>query len=180
LNNWHDRCYVSLQEKANNIMTRTTNAAVLALLIALCAFSPVASAASPEALDLTPKFRSAGVSSVERLQVYEIAGIVLIRGRVADKAQAEEVGRIAQTLGYERVANLIQIVEHRDEEITRRAEVELTVNRSLDGCKFQVTSQQGNVRVAGQVKHELQKDVAAQVLRNIDGIRSVEFALNRF
>ncbi len=140
---------------------------------------PVATAAAPEAIDLTESFRAAG-ATLDRLQVYEIAGVVLIRGRAADKSQAEELGRIAQSLGYTRVANLVQITENRDAEITRRAEVELTVHRSLDGCKFRVTSEHGNVRVAGQVRHELQKDVAAQVLRNISGIRSVEFDLARF
>jgi osmotically-inducible protein OsmY len=158
------------------ITTITKAAAIIALLVAI---SPVALAASPEAVDLTNTFRAAG-ATVDRLQVYEIAGVVLIRGRVAEKSQAEEVSRIAQSLGYTRVANLIQVNENRDVEITRRAEIELSVNRSLDGCKFHVTSDQGRVRVAGLVKHELQKDVAAQVLKNIDGIRSVEFALTRF
>ncbi|HEV7766885.1 MAG TPA: BON domain-containing protein [Thermoanaerobaculia bacterium] len=157
------------------IRTSITAAALVALLITI---SPVVSAAEPEAVNLTETFRIAGARA-ENLQVYEIAGVVLLRGRVADKAQAEEVGRIAQNLGYARVANLIQINENRDVEITRRAEIELTVNRSLDGCKFRVTSEQGNVRVAGLVKHELQKDVAAQVLKNIRGIRSVEFDLAR-
>lgn len=157
------------------ITTITKAAALLAILLAI---TPIAAAASPQEVDLTNTFRAAG-ATVDRLQVYEIAGVVLIRGRVAEKAQAEEVSRIAQTLGYTRVANLIQVNENRDVEITRRAEIELTVNRSLDGCKFRVTSDQGRVKVAGLVKHELQKDVAAQVLKNIDGIRSVEFALNR-
>jgi osmotically-inducible protein OsmY len=157
------------------IRSITKAAAIFAILIAI---TPVATAASPEAVDLTNTFRAAG-ATVDRLQVYEIAGVVLIRGRVADKVQAEEVGRLAQSLGYSRVANLVQVTENRDVEITRRAEIELTVNRSLDGCKFLVTSDQGRVRVAGVVKHELQKDVAAQVLKNVDGIRSIEFALDR-
>ena len=149
------------------------------LIAVLIAFTPIASAAAPQEVDLTNTFRAAGAIA-DRLQVYEIAGVVLIRGRVADKAQAEDVGRIAQSLGYTRVANLIQVIEHRDEEIARRAEFELTANRSLDGCRFRVTSDQGRVRVAGLVKHELQKDVAAQVLRDIDGIQSVVFDLSRF
>jgi osmotically-inducible protein OsmY len=162
------------------IRTITKAAAIVAVLVAInVATGPIAMAASPDAIDLTNVFRAAG-STVERLQVYEVSGVVLIRGRVTDKAQAEEVGRLAQSLGYTRVANLVQITENRDVEITRRAEIELTVHRSLDGCKFHVTSEQGRVRVAGLVKHELQKDVAAQVLRNIDGIQSVEFDLNRF
>ncbi|MDP9191528.1 MAG: BON domain-containing protein [Acidobacteriota bacterium] len=159
--------------------TITQAAAPVAILVALLAISPVAAAVEPQATDLTSEFRAAG-ATLEGLKVYEISGIVLIRGRAANKAQAEELGRLAQSLGYTRVANLVQIVENRDEEITRRAEMELSVNRSLDGCKFRVTSEQGNVRVAGVVLHELQKDVAAQVLRNVRGIRSVEFDLTRF
>jgi osmotically-inducible protein OsmY len=160
--------------------TMTRAAAPVAILVAtLLAITPVVSAAEPKAADLTSAFRTAGVT-LDGLKVYEISGVVLIRGRATTKAQAEEVGRLAQTLGYTRVANLVQIVENRDAELTRRAEVELTVNRSLDGCKFHVTADQGNVRVAGLVKHELQKDVAAQVMRNIRGIRSVEFDLTRF
>jgi osmotically-inducible protein OsmY len=157
--------------------TITKAVAIAALILTL---SPVATAAVPEAKDLTPNFIHAGAAAVDRLQVYEISGIVIIRGKVANQAQAEEVGRVAQSLGYARVANLVQVVENRDVEIARRAERELTVNRSLDGCKFRVTSDQGIVRVAGEVKHELQKDVAMQVLRNIDGVRSVEVNLNRF
>lgn len=156
--------------------TITKAVAIAALIIAL---SPAATAAVPETRDLTPNFITAG-ASIDRLQVYEIAGIVIIRGRAVDKAQAEEVGRVAQSLGYERVANLVQIVENRDAELARAAEVELSVNRSLDGCKFRVTSDDGVIRVAGEVKHELQKDVAMQVLRSIDGARAVEVTLNRF
>jgi osmotically-inducible protein OsmY len=150
--------------------------AIVALVLAL---SPVAMAAAPETVDLTPTFLSAG-ATLDGLQVYQLADIVVIRGRATNQAQAEELGRIARNLGYQRVANLIQITENRDDEITRRAEMELTVNRSLDGCKFHVTSLQGVVKVAGLVRHELQKDVAAQVLRNVRGIRSVEFNLTRF
>lgn len=156
--------------------TITKAVAIAALIIAL---SPAATAAVPETRDLTPNFINAG-ASIDRLQVYEIAGIVIIRGRAADKAQAEEVGRVAQSLGYARVANLVQVVENRDAEIARAAEVELSVNRSLDGCKFRVTSEQGIIRVAGEVRHELQKDVAMQVLRSIDGVRAVEVNLSRF
>ncbi|HYI07910.1 MAG TPA: BON domain-containing protein [Thermoanaerobaculia bacterium] len=159
-------------------MTRTLKAVAFAAI--LIALTPAAAAAAPEATDLTNAFVTAGAPSIERLQVYEIAGIVIIRGRAAQQSQAEELGRVAQSLGYARVANLVQIIEHRDGEIARQAEVELTVNRSLDGCKFRVTSEQGVVRVAGEVVHELQKDVAAQVLRNIDGVRSVEMKLTKF
>lgn len=159
-------------------MMRTITKAV-AIAAMLIAITPVALGAEPQATDLTSNFRTAG-ASIERLQVYEIAGIVILRGRTADKAQAEELGRYAQSLGYARVANLIQITENNDVKIARQAEVELSVNRSLDGCRFSVTSEKGVVKVAGSVKHELQKDVAMQVLRNIDGVREVQASLDRF
>jgi osmotically-inducible protein OsmY len=159
-------------------MMRTITQAV-AIAAIVIAFSPVATAAVPDSKDLTPQFINAG-ASLDRLQVYEIAGIVIIRGRASDKTQAEDVGKVAQSLGYQRVANLVQVTENRDVEITRAAEVMLTVHRSLDGCKFRVSSEQGTLRVAGEVQHELQKDVAMQVLRNIDGVRAVEVHLTRF
>jgi hypothetical protein len=34
--------------------------------------------------------------------------------------------------------------------------------------------------VAGTVSHELQKDVAAQILRSIDGVRGIEMNLDKF
>lgn len=165
-----------VQERANNMMRTVLTVAIFAILIAM---SPVVKAAVPEAVDLTATFRGAG-ATVDRLEVYQIAGIVIIRGRAPNQAEAAAVARIAHGLGYERVANLIQIVENRDVEIARKAEVELAVNRSLDGCRFRVTSENGVLRVAGSVKHELQKDVAVQVVRNIDGVRSVEVDLERF
>lgn len=156
--------------------TITKAVAIAAILIAL---NPAASAATPQTNDLTSSFRGAG-AAVDRLQVYEIAGIVIIRGRAADKAQAEALNQYATSLGYTRVANLIQIVKHEDEAIARAAERELTVHRALDGCQFRVSSDKGVIRVAGRVRHELQKDVAIQVLRTIDGVQSVEATLDKF
>jgi osmotically-inducible protein OsmY len=156
--------------------TITKAVAIAAIVVAL---TPALQAATPHTTDLTDTFRGAG-AAIDRLQVVEIAGIVIIRGRAADKAQAEAVGHYAQTLGYSRVANLIQIATHDDAKIARAAERELSVHRALDGCQFRVTSDQGVVHVAGRVRHELQKDVAAQVLRSINGVRSVEMALDKF
>jgi osmotically-inducible protein OsmY len=156
--------------------TITNTVAIAALVLAI---APAAFAANPEAVDLTNTFRTAG-ASIDRLQVYEIGGVVIIRGRANDQVQAQELGRLATSLGYTRVANLVQIAENHDVEITRTAERELTVHRSLDGCHFRVSSDKGIVHVAGSVRHELQKDVAVQVLRNIDGVRAVEIELTRF
>ena len=159
-------------------MMRTITTAV-AIAVILMTLTPATLAATPQTTDLTENFRGAG-PAIDRLQVVEISGIVIIRGRAADKAQAEAVGFHAQTLGYTRVANLIQITTHDDAQIARAVERELSVHRALDGCQFRVTSDQGVVHVAGRVQHELQKDVAAAVLRSINGVRSVEMTLDRF
>src|SRR6185503_18670470 len=154
-----------------------TKAALLAALLMVLA--PAAFAATPTTTDLTDTFRGAG-AVVNGLQVSEIAGIVIIRGRTPAKAQAELLSQYAHALGYTRIANLVQIVEHDDARIARRAEVELSVNRSLDGCRFSVSSSDGILHVGGTVTHELQKDVAMQVVKNINGVRGVELALQKF
>lgn len=159
------------------MMRTILNAVAIAAIVV--ALTPALQAATPQTTDLTNTFRGAG-ATIDNLQVVEISGIVIIRGRAADKAQAETLGLYAQSLGYHRVANLVQIATHDDASIARRAERELSVHRALDGCKFRVTSDQGVVHVAGSVRHELQKDVAAQVLRSINGVRSVEMALDKF
>ena len=159
-------------------MMRTTvrSVAIAAILILM---SPAVLAVQPQTNDITDQFRDTG-ATVDRLQVYEVSGIVIIRGRSTDKAQAEIIGRHATSLGYTRVANLIQIVENTDVQMTRAAERELTIHRSLDGCRFTVSADKGVIRVAGSVQHELQKDVAVQVLRGISGVKSVEANLDRF
>ena len=133
----------------------------------------------PQPTDLTPQFRSAGLA-ISGLQAFEIGGIVVLRGRTTDAAVAVEAGRLAQTFGYSRVANLVQVIEPPDDAvIQRQAERELAMQRSLDGCKFSVASDQGVLRVAGLVQNDLQKDMAIQLLRNIDGVKAVQSDLQK-
>ena len=156
---------------------QTIQAALIAMVLTLVA--PAVFAATPETTDLTNQFRGAN-AAVNSLQVYELAGIVIIRGRTADKAQAEVLSNYARSLGYQRIANLVQTVTHDDAGIARRAEVALSVHRSLDGCRLSVRSEQGVVHIGGQVTHELQKDVAMQVVRGLDGVRKVEMSVQKF
>ncbi len=159
-------------------MMRTISKAV-AIAAIVFTVSPLASAATPQTTDLTNTFRGAG-AAVSKLQVYEIAGIVIIRGRASEKAEAERLNQYAQSLGYPRVANLIQIAKNEDQLIARKAERELSVHRALDGCHFRVTANDGVVKLSGSVAHELQKDVALAVLRSIDGVQSIEVTLDKF
>lgn len=155
---------------------QTTRTLLIAMVFAVIV--PAALAENPQAIDLTETFRGAN-AAVKNLQVYEIAGIVIIRG-TADKTQATILSDFAKTHGYARVANLIQTVQNNDAELTRKAEVALSIHRALDGCHFAVRTSQGVVHVGGQVQHELQKDVALQVVRGISGVERVELALVKF
>ena len=157
----------------------STTARSVAIAVFLIALTPAALAATPQTNNITDQFRTSG-ATVDRLQVYEVSGVVIIRGRVFDRTQAEILSRHAASLGYARVANLVQIIENLDAAMTRAAERELSLHRSLDGCRFTVSADKGVIRVAGSVTHELQKDVAAQVVRSIDGVRSVQVNLDRF
>lgn len=162
-------------------MSRTFTAKLLTLAATLILAIPAIAIADsqPQARDLTQAFLDGGVA-VDRLQVVEIGGIVVIRGRTADKAAAEQAGVLAASLGYSRVANLVQIAAPADDaRIQRAAERELTLHRSLDGCRFRVKSEGGVVHIAGNVQHELQKDMAVHLLRNIDGVREVRSDLQR-
>jgi osmotically-inducible protein OsmY len=159
----------------------TRNACFGAALVAALAvtLTPAARAATGDPVDLTPQFRAAGLN-VEALRAVEVGGIVVLRGRTGDRAVAEQAGTVARSFGYQRVANLIQVIERPDDEAIRRmAERQLGLRRSLDGCKFLVASNGGIVRLGGQVQYELQKDVAISVVRQIDGVREVKSDLQR-
>ncbi|HEV8658519.1 MAG TPA: BON domain-containing protein [Thermoanaerobaculia bacterium] len=154
------------------------SAAVLLLLLATTAFAAKQDS-GPQPTDLTPQFRAEGFA-IDRLQAFEIGGVVVIRGRALDAAVAEDAGRFAQSLGYTRIANLVKVVAPPDDAVIERlAERELSRHRSLDGCTFYIDSDNGVVRLAGHVRHQLQKDYAIELLRNIDGVREVHADLQR-
>jgi osmotically-inducible protein OsmY len=158
-----------LKMKTRNLTT------LLALAAAILLAAPLAFAQAQEK-DLTKFFRDGGVS-VDHLQVVEIGGIVVIRGRTEDSERAAQAGRFAQSLGYSRVANLIQVAEPADDAfIQRRAERELTIHRGLDGTNIQIASRAGVVHLSGRIQSELQRDMAVQLVRNIGGVRSVNAA----
>jgi osmotically-inducible protein OsmY len=160
----------------DNMMTRTATTIAATIFAAFTTLA--AEAAAPQARNLTPAFIESGVT-INRLQVYEVGGVVVIRGRARTEAQRESAAATAQKLGYTRVANLVQVVEPPDDAaIERLAERELTVHRGLDGCTFSVESDGGVVHVAGSVRHELQKDMAMAVLRSIDGVQAVQSSLD--
>ena len=147
------------------------------ILLLLSLLIPTAAFAQSEAINLTALFRAGGIE-VDRLVVYQVSDIVLIRGRTSDLVMAAQAGRFAKNLGYQRVANLIEIVPGiADSMIERHGAHELDMERQLEGCNFQIQSIAGVVRLRGTVRQELQRDVAIGILRKIDGVRVVHAEL---
>jgi osmotically-inducible protein OsmY len=137
-------------------------------------------ATEPTANDITPALVQAGASQIEGFRAVEIGGIVVLRGRAADQTAASQAATLAQGLGYMRVANLIQIAKPIDDEaIERFAERKLGMTRSLEGCQFQIDSDNGVVKLNGTVQYELQKDVAIELVRGINGVKSVQASLKK-
>src|SRR5436309_15358362 len=99
--------------------------------LAIAAFVPLAAYAQVDAVNLTAAFVDGGVT-IDRLLVYQIGGIVLIRGRTGDPLLAAAAGRFAARAGYRRVANLVEIVpESADAALVRGARLELGMTRQL-------------------------------------------------
>jgi len=146
---------------------------LFAFILAIALAVPSALAVEPQANDLTKLFRDGGVT-IDRLQVVEIGGIVVIRGRTNDSEQAAAAARYAQSLGYTRVANLVQLATPVDDsKIQRQAERELAIHRALEGTNFQIASRDGVVLLTGRITNSLQRDMAVNLIRNIDGVKSV-------
>ena len=147
------------------------------ILLFLCFLVPPVAVAQTEAINLTALFRSGGIN-VEGLLVYKISDIVLIRGRTSDLVMAAQAGRFATSLGYARVANLIQIVPGlADDAIEALGARELDIARGLEGCTFQIESIAGVVRLRGHVQHGSQGDMAIAILRKIEGVTLVNSEL---
>lgn len=164
--------------RANNMRTNFSKRSAAAVVTLFLAAMP-AMAEPPATHDLTRQFVTAGVA-IDGLRAVEVGGILVLRGRASDRASAEQAAALAQTMGYSRVANLIQVADIPDDaRITRVAERELAVHRGLDGTQIAVESSNGVVRLSGKFANELQKDMAAQLVRNIGGVRAVQIALQR-
>ncbi len=147
------------------------------ILLLLCFLIPSAGFAQTEAINLTALFRTGGIE-IDHLLVYQISDIILIRGRTSDLVMAAQAGRFAKSLGYQRVANLIEIVPGlADSSIERKGAHELDIARELEGCNFQIQSIAGVVRLRGNVRREMQGDLAIAILRRIDGVKVVNSEL---
>ncbi|HEX7140602.1 MAG TPA: BON domain-containing protein [Vicinamibacterales bacterium] len=163
----------------NNMMlairTKLIAATFAAILIA-----PAAWAAQSDTKDVTALFANSGIA-VQGLRAVDVGGILVLRGRAVEPSQAQAIAVYAKTLGYARVANLVRVDAAVDDAALQRSiERQISLARGLDGCNIRVNSQDGAVRMSGTVQHELQKDFALEVVRNVDGVKSVQSDLQRF
>ena len=137
---------------------------------------PFATFAQNKVFDLTPAFVDCGVE-IDQLLVYRVGGIVLIRGTTDNATKAADAGRVATFLGYDRVANLIRVVDRptADASIESRGQLQLDLEPMLAGCRFHVDSNVGVVRVGGTVVREAQKDLAIEVLLRVTGVKEAHW-----
>jgi osmotically-inducible protein OsmY len=152
---------------------------LLSLVIAAIV-CPSAAFAQTNVVDLTASFIKEGVA-IENLQVSQISDIVLIRGITNDRTKAVEASRIATSLGYRRVANLIVIVDDAsaDAEIVYTGQRRLELEPALGGCRFRVDSSRGVVRLTGSVQRDVQAELALRILSKVDGVREIHPNLQR-
>jgi len=142
--------------------------------LAVAMLPPLAAFAQTDTVDITAAFIRNG-AVIEHLNVVQISDIVLIRGKTNDKKKAIAASRIATTLGYRRVANLIVIRDDASDD----AAIEYTAGRQLElesglaGCRFRVVSTLGVIRLTGSVHSEPQSDLAVSILTRIDGVKAV-------
>ena len=163
----------------NRPSARSIRATLLSLVAAALVF-PSTGLAQTEATDLTPAFIENG-AVIEDLTAVAIGGIMVIRGKTSDKARAEDASRIATSLGYSRVANLIVIRDDAtaDAAIEYTGHRRLELERALAGCRFRVQSKRGVIRLTGVVDRDAQADLAVQILSRINGVREVHPHLTR-
>lgn len=149
-------------------------------VVSIALLFPFSAIAQTNIVDVTPEFVKAG-AVIEGLKVIKLSDIVIIRGKTNDPAKAAKTVRIANALGYSRVANLITV---RDD-ATDDAAIEYTAHRrlelepGLEGCRFKVDSRRGIIHLTGRVQSEMQSDLAFQMLRAIDGVKGIRNELTQ-
>src|SRR5213075_812459 len=117
---------------ANNMKQRTIRAQLIAAVVAAILIAPAAWAVQPDSRDVTQLFVNGGIA-VDGLRAVDVGGILVLRGRTNDPAQSEAASAYARSLGYARVANLVQITAPVDDAaIERTVERQLALQRSLD------------------------------------------------
>jgi osmotically-inducible protein OsmY len=140
--------------------------------------APSTPAADPSSIVAALQHSEPALTDVD---VKVVSGIVILRGETRDAASAARATMAVQNLGYSRVANLIHVTpQFNDEDIRRSAERQIAQNRSLDGCHFAISCNQGILKVSATVQSEAQEEVTRSVLKSVTGVREVRAEFARF
>ncbi|MGA7615717.1 MAG: BON domain-containing protein [Thermoanaerobaculia bacterium] len=150
----------------------------IALLSSILILSPgPLRAASPTGEIIASGLARAGVA-VGQLSVVRMDGVVIVRGRVPDAETLRRADSVLKSLGIRRVANMIRVVPPIDDAaLERTVERALYLSRSLAGCQFRVDSRNGWISVTGNVRYDMQREVARNIVRRVDGVRGATFDL---
>jgi osmotically-inducible protein OsmY len=150
------------------------------LLLLMAFLTPAAALAQTNPIDLTPAFILNG-AVIEGLTVVQISDVVVIRGKTNDAIKSQAVSRIANTLGYLRVANLIVIRDDAAEDaaIVYTGQRRLELEPGLHGCRFRIASLRGVIQLTGGVRQQAQEELAVYILSKVDGVKEVHPKLLR-
>lgn len=133
------------------------------------------------------------VTEKASIEVESREGVVTLRGKV-DSAEAKELaGVLARTTeGVHLVNNLVSLdsaamakarekpvdaptgPQPSDNWIVDKIQASYRFSRNLDGLNLKVASEQGLVRLSGEVVSSEQKTIAVEVARQIIGVRGVD------
>ena len=127
------------------------------------------------------------------IEVESREGVVTLRGKVASAEAKELAGILARsTEGVYLVNNLVSMdtaamakaretpvdapkgPQPGDSWIIDKIQTSFRFSRNLDGLNIKVTSQEGMVRLSGEVVSAEQKSIASEVARQIIGVRGVD------
>lgn len=126
------------------------------------------------------------------IEVDSRAGVVTLRGRVTSAEAKQMAGSVAaSTDGVYLVNNLISLgvsdpAQAREQAAAAAAEVQsdawindkvqtsFLYSRNLDGPNIKVATQEGVVRLSGEVMSNEQKTIAQEIARQIRGVRGVD------
>lgn len=155
-------------------MTRQTRLAAMAAGTAILLMLIPSIAFADEAGSVVSAVERSGAPIVE-LKVAVVDGIVVLRGKTTSSLAAERATAAVRELGYDRIANLVEVTSLPDDEaIERTAERKLFLSRSLNGCHFRVNCISGTVVLSGTATNSMQIELAQRILQRISGVKSVK------
>lgn len=141
-----------------------------AMAVVLLAAVPSTLFAAPSA---SQALQDAGIQIAD-LNVQQIEAITIVRGNVTSAAERDRIAPVLALAGYQRVANMVQVVgSPNDLAIARAAERELSRKGVLEGSNLRVSCKNGVVVLGGAVRSANQRQLALDTIHHLSGVRAV-------